>query len=56
MSKVYKPLPKTLDDLKENITREIQKINTTGSESTFLNFTKRCHLLIENNGGHLDKK
>ena len=45
-SKVYKPLPKTLDDLKENITREIQKINTSALESTFLNFTKRCHLLI----------
>ena len=55
-SKVYKPLPKTLDDLKENITREIQKINTSVLESTFLNFTKRCHLLIEKNGGHIDKK
>ena len=46
-SKVYKPLPKTLDDLKENITREIQKINTSALESTFLNFRKRCHLIIE---------
>ena len=53
-SKVYKPLPKTLDDLKENITREIQKINTSVLESTFLNFTKRCHLLIEKNGGYID--
>ena len=48
-SKVYKPLTKTLDDLKENITREIQKINTSVLESTFLNFTKLCHLLIEKN-------
>lgn len=55
-SKVYKPLPKTLDDLKENITREIQKISTSILESTFLNFTKRCHLLIERNGGHIEKK
>ena len=46
-SKVYKPLPKTLNDLKENITREIQKINTSVLESAFLNFTKQCHLLIE---------
>ena len=55
-SKVYKPLPKTLDDLKEKITRAIQKINTSVLESTFINFTKRCHLLIEKNGGHIDKK
>ena len=46
-SKVYKSLPKTLDDLKENTTSEIQKINTSVLESTYLNFTKRCHLLIE---------
>ena len=45
-SKVYKPFPQTLDDLIENITREIKKINSV-LESTFLNFTKRCNLLIE---------
>ena len=55
-SEVYKPLPETFDDLKENITREIQKINTSILESTFLNFTKRTHLLFEKNGGHIDKK
>ena len=45
-SKLYKPFPKILDDLKEKITREIQKINTSVLESTFLNLTKRCNLLI----------
>ena len=57
-SKVYKPLPKILDDLKENITREIQNINTSVLESALililiLNFAKRCHLLIEKNVGHI---
>ena len=28
-SKVYKPLSKTVDDLKANIRREVQKINTS---------------------------
>jgi hypothetical protein len=55
-SKVYHPLPKTLDDLKANITREIKKINTSVLESVFLNFTNRCHLLIEKNGGHIKEK
>ena len=55
-SKEYKPLLKALDDLKENITKEIQKINTSVLESTFLNFKIRCHLLYEKNGSHIDKK
>ena len=49
-SKVYKPLPKTLDDLKANIRREVQKINTSTLESTFLNFSERCQLVVEKNG------
>lgn len=55
-SKVYRPLPKTLDDLKTNITREINNINTSVLESVFLNFKKRCQLLIEKNGGHIEEK
>ncbi len=55
-SKVDHPLPKTLDDLKANITREIKNINTSVLESVFLNFTNRCHLLIEKNGGHIEEK
>ena len=51
-SKVYKPLPKSLDELKANIPREVQKINTSTLESTFLNFSERCRLVIEKNGGH----
>ena len=47
-------MPKTLDDLKANIQREVQKINTSTLESTFLNFSER--LLIEKNGGHFENK
>ena len=46
-SNVYKPLPKTLNDLKANIRREVQKINTSTLESTFLNFSERCQLVVE---------
>ena len=51
-SKVYKPLPKTLDDLR----REVRKINTSTLESTFLNFSERCQLVVEKNGGHFENK
>ena len=34
-SKVSRSLPKTLDDLKANITREIKNINTSVLESVF---------------------
>ncbi len=44
-SVVYNPLPKTLDDLKVNLEREIKKINKDMLKSTFSNFEKRCHLL-----------
>lgn len=53
-SKVYKPLPKNLDDLKANIEREIKNIDKTVLKSTFLNFEKRCKLLIDKNGGHVE--
>jgi hypothetical protein len=32
---VYKPMPKTLDDLKVNIEREIRNIKPDGLKSTF---------------------
>ena len=55
-SKVYKPLPKTLDDLKANIRREVEKINTSTLESTFLNFFERCQLVVEKNAGQFENK
>jgi hypothetical protein len=38
---VTTPLPKTVDDLKANIEREIKKIKDEVLKSTFLNFQKR---------------
>jgi hypothetical protein len=54
--KVYNPLPKTIDDLKANIEREIKKINADVLKSTFLNFRKRLKLIIEADGGHIENK
>jgi hypothetical protein len=53
-TKVYKPLPKTLDELKENIKSEIGKISKDILNSTFLNFKKRCESVISAGGGHIE--
>lgn len=52
----YNPLPKTIDDLKANIAREIKKISKETLKNTFLNFEKRCHLIISAQGGHIEDK
>ncbi len=48
-SNVYRLLPKTLDDLKANITRisHIYNIDYAVLETVFLYYTKRCSFLIE---------
>lgn len=51
---VYNPLPKTLDDLKANIEREIKNISKNILKSTFLNFQKRCELIFSAGGGHIE--
>jgi hypothetical protein len=51
---VYNPLPSNLDELKANIQREIKKITKETLKSTILNFSKRCDLIIEAEGKHLD--
>jgi len=53
--RVYKPMPKTLDDLKVNIEREIRNIKPDGLKSTFSNFRKRLNLIIETKDGHIEK-
>ena len=53
---VYNPLPKTINQLKANIEREIKKINREILESTFTNFKKRLNLLIEAKSGHFEEK
>ena len=52
----YNPLPKTLDDLKANIEREIKKISKNILKSNFLNFQKRCELIISAEGGQIKIK
>ena len=54
--RVYKPLPKTLDDLKVNIEREIINIKQDVLKSAFLNFRKILNLIIEAKGGHIEQK
>lgn len=53
---VYNPLPKTLDDLKANIEREIKNISQETLKLTFLDFKKRCELIISADGGHIEIK
>jgi hypothetical protein len=43
-----------LDDLKVNIENEIKKINPDMLKNTILNFSKRCDLVIEAKGGHIN--
>lgn len=54
-SVVYNPLPKTLQELKINIEREIKKINVEILEKLFSNLIKRCNLVIDAKGGHFEK-
>jgi hypothetical protein len=53
-SKVYNPIPETLDDLKAKIESEIKNISKDVLKSTFLNFQKRCQLIISAGGGHIE--
>ena len=53
-SVVYNPLSRTLDDLKANIEREIKNIRRETLKKIFLNFEKRCKLIIEAEGGHIE--
>lgn len=55
-NKVYNPLPKTLDDLKSNIEREIKNISKNILEKVFENFEGRCKLVIIAEGGHIETK
>ena len=53
-ARVYNPLPKTLEELKANIEREIKNISIAALKSTFLNFKKRCEFCLTADGGHLE--
>jgi len=53
-SKVYNPRPKTLQELKDNIEREIKIFSKTDLKSIFLNLKKRLVLLKQVNGRHFE--
>jgi len=53
---VNNPLPKSLDDLKANLEREIKKIPKNVLNSVFFNLEKRCELIISTGGGHIEIK
>ena len=53
---VYKPLPKTLDDLKVNIERKLKNISLIMLENVFKNFFKRCEFLKDAKGNHFERK
>jgi len=47
-------LTNILDELKANIAREINNIDKDVLKNTFLNFSKRCDLVIEANGNQFN--
>ena len=53
---MYSPLPKTLDDLKTNIEREIKNISKKILKTAFENFEKICNLVVSAVGGHIEEK
>lgn len=52
----YNPQPKTLDDLKANLEREIKNISPDQLKNFFFNFEKRCELIKSAGGGHIETK
>jgi hypothetical protein len=53
-SKVYNPKPENIDQLKENIIREIQIFKKSDLKSCFLNLQKRLIFLKKENGRHIE--
>ena len=51
---IYNPLPKTLDDLKTNLERDIKKVSKEILKKTFENFQRRCKLVISTGSGHIE--
>jgi hypothetical protein len=53
-TRVYNPLPKSIEDLKANIQSEFKTIPKKVLESTFLNLKESCELVISARGGHVE--
>lgn len=52
--RVYNPKPENIDQLRENIEREFRNFKKTDLKACFLNLKKRCDLLIQENGRHIE--
>jgi hypothetical protein len=50
--RVYQNKPRTIDALKENITREIQAVTADVMARTFQNMARRVQSCLDANGGH----
>ncbi|KAL4467937.1 hypothetical protein ABPG72_022851 [Tetrahymena utriculariae] len=53
-SKVYTPSPSNIDELKQNIEREIKNISKETLLKVFMNLAKRCESVITNQGSHIE--
>jgi hypothetical protein len=50
---VYQTKPRTLDELKDSIRREVEVISEEMLARVLTNFTERLALCVEQNGSHL---
>ena len=51
---IYNHLPKTFDDFKANMEREIQKISKNILKSAILTFQKRREFIFSTENGHIE--
>lgn len=54
--RVYNPMPKTIDQLKQNIEREMNKLKKDMLGKVFSNFEKRLCEVVKRNGKRIEKK
>jgi hypothetical protein len=53
-ARVYDPKPSNLDELKQNIRREIKIFAKSEIKTIFFNMKKRCDFVIQEKGGHIE--
>ena len=53
-SKVYEPKPKNLEELKQNITREIKNFQKNIMQKHLVNVEKRLEMVINEKGGNIE--
>ncbi len=50
--RIYVTVPRNLEELKDNIAREIENIDQKTLKHVFLNLMKRCQICKANSGGY----